>query len=228
MDNFDKDKFESFMLDNEVVGFFEKPVRLKSGRESNWYVNWRKVSSDVYLIDELSDFLISFVCSLGLNPDIFYGVPEGATKLGIVATYKWAKMQKTYAPGSHSLSMGRAKLKEHGMPEDRYFVGEPQGRVLVVEDVTTTGGSLMQTIENLKKTSASVVAAVGLTNRLELRDDGLSVSEAMHKIGVPYHSLCEAHDFLPRAYKMLAPGDEIGRAVEEEFQKFGVRQVRLT
>ena len=35
--------------------------------------------------------------------------------------------------------MGRAKPKQHGSPEDKYFVGEPNGKIVVLEDVTTTG-----------------------------------------------------------------------------------------
>jgi orotate phosphoribosyltransferase len=40
--------------------------------------------------------------------------------------------------------MGRAKPKDHGDPKDRYFVGEPGGKVVILEDVTTTGKSLIE------------------------------------------------------------------------------------
>ncbi len=56
-------------------------------------------------------------------PTPFTGVPEGATKLGVLASYIWAKGSSDFKPGRFPLPMGRAKPKEHGVPEDRFFVG---------------------------------------------------------------------------------------------------------
>ncbi len=224
---FDVAAFHRFILDNKVVGFFDKEVTLKSGRKSHWYVNWRKVASDVFLTDRLSDFLIFFTTDLGLSPDSFYGVPEGASKLGIIATYKWASAQKGYGAGSHALPMGRGKVKEHGAPEDRFFVGPPRGKVIVVEDVTTTGGSLLTTLGQLSQIDVQVVAAIGLTNRMELRDDGKSVAEAIAERGVEYSALSDATAFLPEAYKTFAPGEAIANAIEAEFEHYGVEKIIL-
>lgn len=227
MITFDRQAFNSFLIDNQVVGFFEKPVTLKSGRQSNWYVNWRTISNDAFMLDRLSDFLIAFAEDRGLAPDAFYGVPEGATKLGVLTTYKWAKAQAGFRPGSHRLPMGRGKPKEHGAPQDRFFVGEPKGKIVVVEDVTTTGGSLLTALEQLREIDAQVVAAIGLTNRMEKRDDGRSVEEAIAALGIPYYALSEATDFLPAAYRAFNPGEAIGRAIEEEFERWGVRPLKL-
>lgn len=169
MNRFNQDGFNGFVLDNGVVGFFETPIRLKSGRASNWYVNWRNVAEDVFLLDELTDYVIAFALDLGLEPDCFYGVPEGATKLGVLTQYKWARGSSDYAPHSHALPMGRGKPKDHGAPKDKYFVGEPRGKTIVLEDVTTTGGSLLTTIDSLTEAEIPIVAALGLTNRMELR-----------------------------------------------------------
>ncbi len=224
---FDRAAFNRFILDQKVVGFFEKPVTLKSGRQSNWYVNWRTVSGDVALIDTVADYLIAFVRELNLTPESFYGVPEGASKLGVIATYKWAKAQKHFAPGTHTLPMGRGKPKEHGAAQDRFFLTPPRGEIVVVEDVTTTGGSLIETLKQLREIDARVMAAVGLTNRMEKRDDGKSVAEAIADLGVPYHALSNATDFLPEAYERLKPGDTIAKAIEEEFDRYGVTPIRM-
>lgn len=228
MQRFDREAFNHFLIDNHVVGFFEKPVTLKSGRQSNWYVNWRTISNDVFMLDRLADFLIAFAEEKGFAPDAFYGVPEGATKLGLLATYKRAKAQEGFRPGSHRLPMGRGRPKEHGAPQDRYFVGEPKGSIVVVEDVTTTGGSLLTVLSQLREIDVRVIAAVGLTNRMERRDDGKSVEEAVAATGVPYAALSEATDFLPAAYRAFRPGEAIGRAIEEEFRRNGVREVALS
>lgn len=228
MERFDRQAFNRFILDHKVVGFFEKPVTLKSGRQSNWYVNWRTVSGDVFLLDAVADHLIAFVKQQGWAPDAFYGVPEGASKLGVIATYKWALAQGSLKPGSHCLPMGRGKPKEHGAAQDRFFLTPPRGRIVVVEDVTTTGGSLIAALKQLKEIDVEVIAAVGLTNRMELRDDGRSVAEAVAEFGAPYLALSDATAFLPEAYARLKPGEAIGRAIEEEFARYGVAPLSLT
>ncbi len=225
---FDSKAFVQFLIDNGVVGFFEKPVTLKSGRQSHFYCNWRNVAADTFLIDRLADFLIAFAQDEGFSFDAFYGVPEGATKLGVIATYKWARQQPGFAPGSHPLPMGRACPKQHGAPQDRFFVGAPRGRILVVEDVTTTGGSLLNALDGLAQLDdVQIVAAVGLTNRMEKRDDGRSVAEAIEAKGVAYVSLSDATQFLPQVFAALKPGEEIARAIEAEFSEYGVKPLKL-
>lgn len=231
--NFNQEEFDQFILDNYVVGFFSSPVKLKSGRSSNWYVNWRNVAEDVFLLDKLTDDVISFTKDLGLKPDCFYGVPEGATKMGIITQYKWAKDPANDAPLCRALPMGRGKPKEYGEPKDKYFVGEPKGKTIVLEDVTTTGSSLLTTIDQLTEAKIFVIAAFGLTNRMELRDDRKSVLEAVSSRNVPYHALSNALQLLPKAYKRyqilnsaLNP-EQIAKSVEEEFEKYGVEKLKL-
>ena len=227
MAKFNQEEFNQFILENEVVSFFEEPITLKSGRRSHWYVNWRNVAEDVFLLDKLTDYVFAFVEDLGLVPDCFYGVPEGATKLGVLTQYEWAKNSPNYGPGSHILPMGKGKPKDHGEPKDRFFLGQPKGKIIILEDVTTTGSSLLETIDNLKQTEAQIIAAIGLTNRMELRDDGKSVKEAVEEKGVPYLQMSNALELLPLAYERLKPREEIAKKVEEEFEKYGVEKLKL-
>lgn len=224
---FNRSKFNKFVVDNGVIGFFKKPIVLKSGRESHWYVNWRTVTEDVYLTDKLSDFVLAFIEHEKLRPDCFYGVPEGATKLAVITQFKWAKEQKDYAANVYALPMGRGKPKEHGDPRDRYFLGMPQGDTIVMEDVTTTGGSLLSTIGVLKSAGVNVIAAIGLTNRMEKRDDGKSVEDAVKELGVKYYAMSDATELLPLASAAQGPGEEIEAKVEEYFRKYGTKEVVL-
>ena len=225
--DFNQEEFNNFVLKNKVIGFVDKPVTLKSGRSSNWYVNWRTVTEDVFATDQLSDYLLSFTKSLGLNPDCFYGVPEGASKLGVITQYKWAKQKDNYDSGSHVLAMGRGKAKEHGAEKDRFFLGTPKGKTIVIEDVTTTGSSLLDTLNYLNESCVEVIAAYGLTNRMELTNDGQSVEEAIKKKGVNYYSLSKSTDLFPRAYQLLKPSDDVADAVEREFEKYGIQKIKL-
>lgn len=225
MSNFNQTDFSNFIIGNNILGFFAKPVKLKSGRMSNWYINFRDISNDVYLLDKTSDFILSFVKDLGKEPYCFYGVPEGATKLAVLLNYKFAKANKNFSKGSHVLPMGRGKAKEHGMVKDKYFVGEPKGDVIVIEDVTTTGGSLLTSLKHLKELGVNVIHALGLANRMEKRDDGKSVKEAVEELGVPYSFLSKGTDLLPLAIKKFKPEQEIVEGIVKEFEKFGVEKL---
>lgn len=235
MNRFDQDEFDAFVLDHGVVGFFEEPITLASGRTSHFYCNWRKVSNDAYLIHELIHFVLQFVedridSELMVVPDCFYGVPEGATKLGVLAQYVWANMSPDFAEGSHVLSMGRAKPKEHGAIADRYFVGMPRGNTVILEDVTTTGGSLLKTVDHLIEAGVPVIATIGLTNRMELRDDRTSVADVIatrisQEVPVPYFHMSDALSLLPKAAARAHPSDRVIEAVTEEFRAHGVRPI---
>ena len=224
---FDQKQFNLFIEENGVYGFFKEAITLKSGRKSHFYANWRTVVEDAYLTDKLADFVIDFVKSKGTKVDTFYGVPEGATKLGVLTQYKYAKTSQGFSKGSHVLAMGRAQPKDHGAPKDKFFVGVPKGNVVVIEDVTTTGGSLITTLDGLKEAGINVVGVLSLTNRMEKRDDGLSVKEAIEKKGVTFYSMSSALEMLPIMYKKLSPGEEIGKQIEEEFKQFGTEEIKL-
>lgn len=250
---FKQEEFNKFELDNSIIGLFEKEVTLKSKRKSRWYVNWRNPLEDVYLREVTANYVLSFVNKIGLEVDTFYGVPEGATKLGLKCQDLNAKNSENYGPGSHALPMGRGKPKSHGDPKDRYFLGIPRGKTVVIEDVTTTGGSLLETIANLKEAEVNVVAAIGLTNRMELTpipniDDPeiaekfreiykraagtiyiseMSVKEAVNTTGVKYFAMSNGIELLPMIYKKLNPGIEIARSIEKEFEIYGVEKLKL-
>lgn len=63
----------------------------------------------------------------------------------------------------------------------RGFALEPHEKVLVVEDVVTTGGSTRETIEVARQAGAVVVGAAAIIDR----------SGGQQKIGVPFHVLAE-------------------------------------
>lgn len=227
MKSFNQEEFNNFIIENNVYGFFKEPITLKSGRLSHFYANWRNVVEDVWLTDVLADYLIAFAKDRGLAVETFYGVPDGATKLAVISQYKWAKQNDNFAKGNFVLAMGRKTPKDHGEAKDKFFVGAPRGKTAVIEDVTTTGGSLLETIDNLREAGVDISAVISLTNRMEKRDDGLTVKEAIEQKGVSYYQMSSALDILPSVYQSLQPGREIGRLVESEFKEYGVEELNL-
>jgi orotate phosphoribosyltransferase len=227
---FKRDKFYQFILENGIVGLFEEEITLKSGRKSFWYINWRTALAEVEATLLVAGHIVQFACvDLGLEPDCFYGVPEGATKPALFATAEmWGTIPRLDTAPT-ALPMGRAKPKEHGSPADRYFIGAPKGRVVVVEDVTTTGGSLITTIKRLQELEdAEVVAAIGLTNRMAKTDNGQSVESAVAlETGVKYFHMSSALDLLPHVVKKANPPKAVIDAIKEEFRMFGLERFEL-
>ncbi len=218
---FNQSAFNDFLLEHDVVGFFEKPIHLKSERISHWYANWRHVSSDAYLLDQLSDFVVSFLRDQFLNIESILGVPEGASKVGILSSYKWAKLQGTLKKGSHVIPMGRAMPKAHGDAKDRFFVGSPVGPTVVLEDVTTTGMSVMGLLDHMKTAELSMVGVVTLFDRMEIRDDGLKVPQKIkEKYGLPFLAMSRADEILPRALKRYAPSESVVTSVMADVKQY--------
>ncbi len=227
MNHFDQDQFYQFIIDNEVIHFLDWPVTLNCGIESHLYLNWRNVTNDVFLLDQLTDHVLAFTSDLKLQPDCFYGVPEGATKVGLFSQYKLAQQSPAYSKGSHVLPMGRGKAKSHGEEANRQFIGKPLGRTVVLEDVTTTGSSLITAVDSLQQAGVNVTAALGLTNRMLKSHNAEPVATALIGRGVPYYSLSNVADLLPRAYLALKPSDDIVSKVEEEFRLYGTQEIKL-
>ena len=117
--------------------------------------------------------------------------------------------------------------KDHGAAKDKFFVGMPKGKTVVIEDVTTTGGSLITTLKGLSEAGIEVSGVISLTNRMEKRDDGSSVKGAIEGMGIKFYNMSSALDLLPIMYKVLSPGEEVGKEIEREFEEFGVEKIKL-
>lgn len=211
--------FAEFILHHEIIGFHEQPLTLKSGRQSHFYVNWRRASNDAFLLDKLSDFIADFIESEKLPCDTLYGVPEGASKTAVITAFKLAQRSATFAEGSHTIAMGRAKPKLHGDPSDKFFIGAPRGRTFVLEDTVTSGLSLFQCLDQLLGAGVDVRGVISLTDRCEKREDGLTVEDCLqknYKKPIGYYPLSRAPELLKQAVQRKAPSDPLVNALAAE------------
>ncbi len=218
---FDKDGFIEFLARNSDVF---KSDTIASGRKSSWYFDSGRITNDVFLMNRLVGYIMDYVADEGLNPSAFVGVPEGATKLGIVLQDRWAKRAENYGLGSHVLPMMRVLEKKHGRPEDRVFIGTPPNGTIVVEDVTTTGTSLIGRVNSILKKGITDIGALVLLDRNHKDTD---IRGRLKKLGVPFYIMTIAQEFLPAAYRIQKPREEVARAVEEEMRKYGAGEIKL-
>lgn len=224
--SFAKNEFVDFLLDAGVVGFFPEGRKLKSGRISHWYANCRVLGDTVGSLQRLGRFVLDYTGALGLDPDYFYGVPEGGTKMGIACSMEQAARSGNVG---QRVVMGRGTPKEHGDPRDRYFIGalDDSDRIVVLEDVTTTGGSMLKAVAGLQATGITIQAVVALVNRLERRDDGLTVEEKVAALGIRYHALATAEDVLSAYIRRTDPPAGLVARIEADFADYGIKALKL-
>jgi orotate phosphoribosyltransferase len=90
----------------------------------------------------------------------------------------------------------RKKPKEHGarLSVEGLAPGESLAgkRVVIVEDVTTTGGSAIKAVEAVREAGADIVMVFTMVDREEGAD------AAFRDAGLPFRSLFRAGEFLKR------------------------------
>jgi orotate phosphoribosyltransferase len=222
---FDQSALNRFLVDNDVIGFFPEGRTLKSGRFSYWYANCRNLASTVGRIDRTADFLLAFLETHRLQCDYVFGVPAGVTALATVVNYK----RGMAGNAGHPVVIGREKPKEHGDPRDRYFIGPVKrgDRVVVLEDVTTTGGSMLKTLDALGEVGVGVAAVVAIVDRMEVRDDGRTVAQCVEQRGSRYLAMTSADQVIPLAVARYRPDRDFLQRFQQKYNEFAVKRIEV-
>jgi orotate phosphoribosyltransferase len=148
----------------------EGHFRLSSGLHSTGYLQCALVLQDPRDAGALGKALAAKVKDLGT------GVVLSPALGGIVIGYEVAR-----ALGVRALFAERSAPPKTALTLRRGFTLAPGDRVLVVEDVLTTGGSTRETIEVARASGAHVVGAAAIVNR----------SGGPVDLGVPFHALLD-------------------------------------
>ncbi len=133
---------------------------LASGKESTFYINSKKAifhSEAVWLLGE-----VLWEMTKDLDIAAAGGLEVGAIPMA-------ATLAQRYHQGGRTLEgfFVRKQPKSHGSQERVEGVLKPGMRVAVLDDVLTTGGSVLQAIAEVEKVGAQVAAVVCIVDRLE-------------------------------------------------------------
>ena len=126
---------------------------LSSGNHSNRYLQSAKVLEDPRRAELLATELARQIRENGLKVDTVCAPALG----GVLAGYELAR-----ALGVRSIFVER---KEGKMELRRGFEVKPGEKILICEDIITTGGSAMEAAEIIKQLGAEVVGFAALANR---------------------------------------------------------------
>jgi orotate phosphoribosyltransferase len=159
----------------------DREFLLTSGRSSNFFIDLKKTMLDPEGASLLADLLFDRV--KGEQVDCIGGMETGA--IPIVATLCMRSWPEKPIKGFFI----RKEAKGHGTDQRVDGLLESRSRVILVEDVTTTGGSAMRAVDQVRQAQCTVVKVVSVVDRLEGAEDNF------RQAGIKFEALFDRRDF---------------------------------
>jgi orotate phosphoribosyltransferase len=160
-------------------------IALASGRSSNYYFDMKPTMFDPAGAAWIAEMILERM--EGIAVDYVGGLAIGAVPLiGSVAMLSHQRGRPI--PGFFV----RPQVKDHGTKRRIEGTAESlKGKnVVIVEDVTTTGGSATAAVQAAVEEGAHVVLVVSLVDRLE------GAAEHFNKLGIAFRAIYTADEFL--------------------------------
>ncbi len=175
---------EGTMADNRELAtllarlaYKEGEFQLSSGRTSSFYLDAKQVTYHPEGVALVGAGVRAIAQEFGV--EAVGGPTMGAD--AIVASAVWASKD---GPAPVTGFVVRKEGKRHGL--QKWIEGvSPEGkRVALVEDVVTSGGSVLRALERVREAGAEVAVIVAVVDREE------GGAAAVEKAGVPFRALC--------------------------------------
>jgi orotate phosphoribosyltransferase len=155
--------------------------RLTSGRSSNFFIDLKKTMLDPEGASLLADLLFEKIRAETV--DCIGGMATGAIPLvAALCLRSWPeKPMKGF--------FIRKEAKGHGTDQRVDGLLEPGSRVILFEDVTTTGGSALRAVDEARHHQCAILKVITVVDRLE------GAEENFRKAGIPFEALFTRRDF---------------------------------
>jgi len=154
---------------------------LASGRVSDYYIDGKQITYSPIGLRLIAEAIRAELSDLPV--DAIGGLEIGAIPIVsavAMASAQWERAIPAFVVRKEVKGHGTQKLIEGVLPE--------HGRIAVVDDVVTTGGSIVQAIEAVEGRGCSVRLAMAIVDRLS------GAAEAMARRGVAYRALMTIED----------------------------------
>ena len=158
-----------------------REFRLTSGRSSNFFIDLKKTMFDPEGAALLADLLFARI--MDEDVDSIGGMEAGG--IPIVAALSMRSWPERPIKGFFV----RKEVKGHGTDQPIDGLLERGSRVILFEDVTTTGGSVMQAVERVRQCGCTVLKVISVVDRLE------GAEENFEAAGIEFESLFTRRDF---------------------------------
>ena len=148
-----------------------EPVQLASGDMSRWFVDCKKALARGSDLARAGKAIVELVAARGVGFDAVGGLTMGADSISVAIAI---------ASDTDWFSVRKAQKDRGTRQRIEGAVLDERRNVLLVDDVVTRGGSIIDALHAIQETGATVVAAVCLVDR------GEHGSKAFAELGIPY------------------------------------------
>ena len=193
-------EFATFLHQKGIIKFGD--FTLASGKKSSYYVDLRLVPSYPHqfriMIKHLQNNIIE---NTGLgNFDSLVSVPTGGLIMASALAIEIVK----------PLIYVRSKPKDYGTSKSVEGQIHKGMRVVMIDDVATTGGSVVNAIRSLKEADIVIEDAYVIVNRMEGAD------EALKELGVKMHSLTNIMQITQTLHNQKLVNDDVLEKVKNQ------------
>lgn len=158
---------------------------LSSGRKSNLYVDARLTTMSPDGLALIGPLALDAMSDKGWHADSVGGLTLGADPISYAIAYASTLRGRTI----RSFTV-RKEAKKHGTGRQIEGPFNAGDRVVVVEDVITTGGSALRAVEAIRREGGNILGVLALVDREE---EG---REAIEKEGIAVLALARATEIL--------------------------------
>lgn len=196
-------EFAKFLHQKGIIKFGD--FTLASGKKSSYYVDLRLVPSYPHEFRMMIKHLQNDVATnIGLdNFDSIVSVPTGGLVIASALAIETVK----------PLIYVRSKPKEYGTSKSVEGKIQDGMKVLMIDDVATTGGSVVNAIKSLREANIRVTDAYVIVNRMEGAD------EALKEQGVSMHSILNIMQITQILHEQNLVDDSVLQKVKNQIGK---------
>lgn len=160
------------------------PFTSISGIRSPLYYDTMKVNADIEVRKRVVGAFVNIIESHFANAEVIAGVATGGIPLGVLIADK-LNLPFIYV---------RQAPKEHGLKKQVEGFYEPGNKVLLIEDIISTGHSSLKAIEGLKNENLEIVGLISLmTYGIE------SVINLIEIENIKHYNVCDLETILELA-----------------------------
>ena len=215
-----KQQFIKFMVESGVLRFGE--FTLKSGRKAPYFINTGNYKTGAQLA-RLGKYYAACIQENGLKAETLVGPAYKGIPLAVTTAVALAEEYNV----DLNYCFDRKEAKDHG--EGGLFVGKQLvdgERVILIEDVMTSGKALREMLPKLAATANVEIAGMIISvDRMEkgLESNKSAVQEVYEEFGVKVYSIVTMADIIEAIEDGIIEGKEYLEKMKEYRATYGVQ-----
>lgn len=193
-------EFSTFLYEKKIIQFGD--FTLASGKKSSYYVDLRLVPSYPHEFRKMVKYLQNeIIKDVGLeNFDSLVSVPTGGLVIASALAIETVK----------PLIYVRSKPKDYGTSKSIEGKIHDGLKAVMIDDVATTGGSVVNGIKALKEANVEIKDAYVIVNRMEGAD------ESLKEQGVTLHTIANVMQITKALHEENLVNDEVLQKVQDQ------------